>query len=313
MEVNRNQSSYGQFSDINVWKKVLSLNELKDWMIKRDFPTKPFLQWEEMGIVNITNLIEDEMNETLLLEAQESQLFSFYKLPFSRSVQQCRKIGGEIATPYENVDIEIWKAKITSSRITYRVWLSYKVHGNFDFYNIYTNESARWLKWEPGQPNNWGGQEECCIYTVATGLMRDDFCGQDKADVICVVPPNTKFMMKGVCINSPVDSFYQMMTSEDFIGYTQTSLIWSRDNDRWEIVFTMNRTLLAFSTETQREFPVGTHPWFFVNNTCHENGTDWRLLLLHEAVEQPGNFCCRDGSCISSEKVCDHNPHCEDR
>ena len=39
----------------------------------------------------------------------------------------------------------------------------------------------------------------------------------------------------------------------------------------------------------------------------------YRTLNFHLAVEQPGHFCCDDGSCIDSELVCNNFANCEDR
>ena len=62
---------------------------------------------------------------------------------------------------------------------------------------------------------------------------------------------------------------------------------------------------------------------------AHEVGFDIQMLLsefkspneqnmmvrpmnLHLSVDRPGNFCCSDGTCISSELVCDGNQDCSD-
>ena len=37
-----------------------------------------------------------------------------------------------------------------------------------------------------------------------------------------------------------------------------------------------------------------------------------KQLHLHQAVDQPGNFCCDDGKCIPSQFVCDSRNHCDD-
>ena len=173
-------------------------------------------------------------------------------------------------------------------------------------------EPAKWLDWEDGQPNNWGGTEDCVTLNLETDKMRDDVCEQRNNNVICKVPPSTQFMLRGVCISHPVDTFYMTHTNNELIGFTQTSMSLSNTSNRWEIRFTYNRTLLAFTN--QSEFPIGRHLWYFVEgNACSEINETYRFLSLHLNVEQPGSFCCGDGSCISSDDVCDTNLHCPDR
>ena len=169
------------------------------------------------------------------------------------------------------------------------------------------------MDWEDGQPNNWGGKEDCVNYHVATAKMRDDECDTDN-DVICTVEPQTKFTLKGVCIDSPVDSFYMMTSSTELVGYTQTTMMFNTSEKRWEIVMTRDNTLLAYTTSIS-EFPIGSHPWYFVDvdNPCTDKNVTWRMLLLHLTVEEPGHFCCGDGKCIDSDYVCDNNQHCDDR
>ena len=38
--------------------------------------------------------------------------------------------------------------------------------------------------------------------------------------------------LEGVCRESPVDSFYVMSNSEEFLGYTHTSIVYSVDSSR---------------------------------------------------------------------------------
>ena len=47
-----------------------------------------------------------------------------------------------------------------------------------------------------------------------------------------------------------------------------------------------------------------------INNWTKE-AIDVRLML-HKSISQPGHFCCDDGSCISSDLVCDSVLNCQD-
>ena len=141
---------------------------------------------------------------------------------------------------------------------------------------------------------------------------RDDNCDTAN-DVICNVKGFKHFMLRGVCVKSPVDSFYVLGEAEKLTGYTQTLMLPSEDRTRWEIRDSFTDELLAWTRNTS-EFPIGRRSWYFEDvgrlSECENTSRD---LLLHLVVEQPGNFCCGDGVCIDSELVCDNNQHCTDR
>ena len=140
----------------------------------------------------------------------------------------------------------------------------------------------------------------------------DDNCDTPN-DVICTVKGFPHFRLRGVCISSPVDSFYMLGEGERLTGYTQTFMLPSTDRTRWEIRDSFTNDLLAH-TKDSAEFPIGRRSWYFepAGNVSKCEGSS-RDLLLHLSVEQPGHFCCGDGVCISSELVCDNNQHCNDR
>ena len=54
--------------------------------------------------------------------------------------------------------------------------------------------------------------------------------------------------------------------------------------------------------------------WYFLDVACTDPGEEVlsRKLNLHQAVKQPGNFCCDNGACIGSGQVCDNVRNCED-
>ena len=46
---------------------------------------------------------------------------------------------------------------------------------------MYPGSVAKWQDWEPGQPNDWGGQEDCVQYMKDAGQLRDDVCDTKEA------------------------------------------------------------------------------------------------------------------------------------
>ena len=87
--------------------------------------------------------------------------------------------------------------------------------------------------------------------------------------------------------------------------------MWSSSNQRWEIVHVNTNSVEAF-TNKSADLPVGSNPWFFTDGSCTEDNQQWKNLNLHLLVEQPGTFCCEDGSCLSSDMRCDGDRDCED-
>ena len=79
---------------------------------------------------------------------------------------------------------------------------------------------------------------------------------------------------------------------------------------RWEVINTITGTIEAFMNETS-DFPFAKHSWYFTDGSiCSDIGKKSRNLNFHLKVEQPGNFCCDDGTCYRSDWRCDGEVDC---
>ena len=198
-------TTYGKFSDLNVYDKILSLDELVRWTKQQSMETEAMLRWNEINL-ELENLERMEVQRINFTENVES-LFKFHELNFNEAIRRCQSVGGAIATPLENIDLDVWENKVLADRQVDRMWLGYR-RGNkhrSNFYNIYKirknicttkrprknrydklilmypGSVAKWQDWEPGQPNDWGGLEDCVQYDEATGKIRDDTCDTKEA------------------------------------------------------------------------------------------------------------------------------------
>ena len=167
-----------------------------------------------------------------------------------------------------------------------------------------------WSNWRKGQPDNLGGIDDCGVNFLYDGKDKDEPCTVDLCPV-CQVQTQKKFRLRGVCLHSDVDSFYMLKHDRELLGYRQSKMVWSRQDNRWNIVNLVNEKILAYANSTSA-FPIGTHPWFFTDGNCTDHEHQSRNMNLHLAKQQPGNFCCDDGLCIDSELRCDNNQDCED-
>ena len=66
------------------------------------------------------------------------------------------------------------------------------------------------------------------------------------------------------------------------IRYSQNAL-------RWELVNLETDLVIAFCNETT-DYPFGTQKWYFnlTQHNCKEEGQNWKKLIFHQAIMQPG-------------------------
>ena len=102
-----------------------------------------------------------------------------------------------------------------------------------------------------------------------------------------------------------MDVFYLMRNSFEFFGYLGlSSITFSVSENSWKIIRSEDGEELAERQGT--DLPLGKNPWNFRVGNC-----DGNILKLHLDVDQPGYFCCDDGLCIDSQKVCDGTADCQ--
>ena len=141
------------------------------------------------------------------------------------------------------------------------------------------------------------------MQSLLTGNISRDDCDGSLCTFCQMEAERKSFVLSGVCLESAVDAMFVMESPTNFLGYIHTSLIFSLDKERWEIVNTTNPSqVLAFMEEDPKEeFPIGVHQWQFLDTNCTDPGLQTRSLHLHLAVQQPGHFCCDDGLCVDSQ------------
>ena len=122
-------------------------------------------------------------------------------------------------------------------------------------------------------------------------------------------------MLRGLCknINSIADVYFILVSPFEFRGYVNSKIILRQGN--WLIVNTKDNFTVASTNYTRPlELPLGVRKWYFNDTTCKdENEKNYRSMNLHLEVNQPGHFCCNDGSCLPSAEVCNGSPVCKDK
>ena len=308
---------HGALTDVNIWSRVLDQQEQHDWMWCRSELAGDLISWEnsQLNITGGLNLTSVEREETCLkASAQEKKNYlTFNSIKnFDETVDFCQKIGGQIAVAW---DEEIFTAMNKSfSGVCeekdgfYLGFTDREVEG--EWVDVNTGAPMTWQPWRTGQPNNYGGNENCAVDFRREGKFNDIICSTTYCSICEVMTGGETYELTGACEESNVDRFYVLKSSELLSGMTGRNLVFSQADRRWEIV-DRDGQLMAFVVKAQ--LPLGLHPWHFLDTICTDQGKSVRSLNLHLNVERPGHFCCNDGTCIDSDLVCNNFDNCGDR
>ena len=112
------------------------------------------------------------------------------------------------------------------------------------------------------------------------------------------------------------------MLTIEFLGLTGSTM--TNTASRWEIrsfrkkcisINTDSKSIecsasliLKTFSHTTPNIPIGINEWTFPADGYERTP---RMLNFHKYVDQPGNYCCNDGTCFTSELVCDGISHCQ--
>ena len=306
---------FGSVSDLQVWSRALSRRTVTLWSSCQLEDPGDLISWHQ-ATLRITDLELVEMEKSKICGEKGQQIVAFEEMrTYLGGRSFCISLGGDMAVA-ENISQlgEMRKSFLETncSRGFYTGFTDRETEGVWR--SETSGQEISSIKWRSGQPDDSLGVEDCAFYSVDTGELVDHSCSRTFCPV-CSLDTAAHFQLRGACLNL-ADTLYLMVNSSFFLGYINTKLVRSADTGQWQLLSTFNNSLIASMVITDdskdMSFPLGTNHWHFPDLNCTDNGTEWRRLKLHRRVDLPGTFCCDDGLCLHSDKVCDLNQHCSD-
>ena len=310
------QSMFGAMTDVNIWNRSLSQSEVEQWS-RCELETGGNLldwttaQWEAVG------LQEEKVKEEEICVKNLKKVFivSQDKRTFNDTMNLCKNaLEGDMAVATDKRIMEemIKAVKAVTNNCGIHFYSGYTDRVEEEvWFNVNTGENMTFSPWEEGEPDSLGGNQDHTWFNAETGQIGDIDQNKEYCP-ICSVPRKTSFQLQGVCRNSFIDRFYVLQSDKELLGFMQNKMFWTHNNRRWEIVNMITNETEAFMNKSS-DFPFGTHPWYFTDNSnCSDPGQKWRNLNFHGKVEQPGKFCCDDGTCMESDCKCDGDYDCLD-
>lgn len=200
------RSTFGAITDVNIWNKSLSQQEINGWStFKLDIPKLKLLKWTDAKFILRGTQVEDFDLETIKKEfINVSSSFSLYTPKsgnsFRKGKYNCEGIGGYVSIPGDNTPLTIWNQStmdISNDHCHGRFFTGYSELFEEDSYvSLYSNTSRSGIKWAKGEPNNWNGQEDCQEFSSLNNHANDIRCNKAIC-MICQLPSNTVFHLQG--------------------------------------------------------------------------------------------------------------------
>ena len=305
---------FGAMTDFQVWNRTMTVEELEDWSSCRTESRGNVVDWENtrMTVVGLETL---EVEKSSVCHTKTFPMFLTFDFSY-RSLDEiksfCRNVGGEMAVASDSAMLEKMVESFANTRCGPWLYAGYtdRVREG-EWRNVLDgSESLNWTNWDVGEPSNGLSSYDCAFINQQKKF--DDYFCTDKKCPICRFGRYRTFRLRGVCLDSQVDSFYVLKSSRELLGNSYTKILFDDLTTEWKIVRSSNESEVIAVQHQSSGFPLGRHKWRFISSSsrCRDGEENYRSLNLHIDVQQPGQFCCDDGTCIDSELVCNNNPDC---
>ena len=149
-------SVFGSITDVNIWNRSLSQEEVKGWSsFQLDLPKYKLLDWFQAKLQLKGTQVEDYDLEIIKKEASS---FSLYTLKSENSFQKgkynCEGIGGYVSIPGDNVPLSTWNQSafdLGNDHCHGRFYTGYsELYEEDDYVSLYSNISKSGIKWAKG-------------------------------------------------------------------------------------------------------------------------------------------------------------------
>ena len=293
----------GKITDLNIWNRPLTENEIKGYSLNCDesmfAPEQPLL-WSKLNFSAISNnsnviqLASIKYEKLCKPLAAKTKIFPT-KTNFKESLQMCNQLSGKMPLPRNLTEVaEVVKSsgKKFSDLKLLQAWLPIVRSSENSSEWVSSDpipEKVNFLNWASGQPNGALIDQNCIIVT-ADSLGYGDVACDELHFFSCSLESNFLFKLKGLYeAEDEIDSDYLFLIdmidsgSYTFQGVTGlTSIVYNNSSALWEIKSLLNSSaevVLGLYNGTVLS-PLGTQDWFVKHSSNQFRRRQMKLTMV---------------------------------
>ena len=232
------EQTYGAVTDLNIWDRALSDEELHSWSRCKLEDGGNVINWTNASLRVVGYKKVKKQRTEICQQPQEDSAVDYVSFEILLGYQEtksfCRKLGGEMAVTTEDLGGALDKMIGAAKRVDQKKcrpdygrefgWF-FSGHDDIKQKGKWVSESQleASLDWEPGYPTGHLFYD-CAMFNLKTKEYQDHSCIWKLCPICKLKMKSLRFQLGGVCRESAVDRYY--VTGEQFnlIGYMQTRI-----------------------------------------------------------------------------------------
>ena len=118
------------------------------------------------------------------------------------------------------------------------LWIPYTDQAKEGEWSNYYDGKVATLPWTPSQPNG-GTTQNCASTSITPGKVIDNVCTAYDRKAVCEFTDTPSFKLKGLSLDSGIDTMYYVQNTENFIeyiGYMDTVIRFNSTSKHWTII-----------------------------------------------------------------------------
>ncbi|KAK4310013.1 hypothetical protein Pmani_018391 [Petrolisthes manimaculis] len=305
----------GDITQVNVWDRVLSDEDIRGMAQCKSDPKGNFISWEVGWKLNNATSYDQPLAKFCQVE-EEKLYFWFPEVSDYVGQYVCEALGTHLphVTSLEEAEDLYHQSEVRwpeSDHCPLYYWSSLNDRANENVWvaaydtKIIDNSSY----WGPDEPN--GYRYENCAAVKRVGLIDDD-CAWDRC-ALCIFTEPQRFSFLGTC-EPELRNVYFVAYQEEYGGLVFKSYgayHIKKENGTWLYVDTVNDYTIAIMEHFVPHFPMGRRVWRLEREVCGQESGGRREMLLTPCHHH--QYTCDDGTCIPHHYRCDLKYDCRDR